>query len=208
MSQFCGKSSFIHSFRLFLKRLFKSSTTQRRSRHSMDTVSEFHVEAPQATVSEGLSQGPYVAARAGYEPMTLRTKGAESTNEPPCPHTPIYPSIYLSIHPPAYPSIHQSIASNHPRTRPTIHPPSSLHLSIDPSIHQTINPSIPPHPSNLPPLIHTSILPLFIHTSIHNISGSVFLLLFTFSLFHRPLSRLYLHRSCVGPTRATIPPKI
>src|SRR6218665_351264 len=54
MSQFCGKSSFIHSFRLFLKRLFKSTTTQRRSGHSADTVSEFHVEAPQATVSEGL----------------------------------------------------------------------------------------------------------------------------------------------------------
>jgi len=26
-------------------------------------------------VSEGLAQGPYVAARAGVEPMTLRTKG-------------------------------------------------------------------------------------------------------------------------------------
>ena len=39
--------------------------------------------APQATVSEGLAQGPYVAAR--FEPMTLQTKGYESTNEPPCP---------------------------------------------------------------------------------------------------------------------------
>ena len=26
---------------------------------------EFHAEAPQATVSEGLAQGPYVAARTG-----------------------------------------------------------------------------------------------------------------------------------------------
>src|SRR6218665_204151 len=50
--------------------------------HSTDTVSEFHAEAPQATVSEGLAQGPYVAARAGFEPATLRTKGDESTNEP------------------------------------------------------------------------------------------------------------------------------
>jgi len=40
-------------------------------------VPEFHAEAPQATVSEGLAQGPYVAARAGAEPMTLRTKGVD-----------------------------------------------------------------------------------------------------------------------------------
>ena len=40
---------------------------------------------PQATASEGLAQGPYVAARAGLERMTLRTKGDESTNEPPRP---------------------------------------------------------------------------------------------------------------------------
>jgi len=33
----------------------------------MDTVPEFHTEAPQPTVSEGLAQGPYVAARAGVE---------------------------------------------------------------------------------------------------------------------------------------------
>ena len=51
----------------------------------MDTVSEFHAEAPQATSSEGLAQGPYVATRAGFEPATLRTKGDESTNEPPLP---------------------------------------------------------------------------------------------------------------------------
>ena len=46
---------------------------------------EFHAEAPQATVSEGLAQGSYVAARAGFESTTLQTKGVESTNEPPCP---------------------------------------------------------------------------------------------------------------------------
>src|SRR6218665_3611747 len=50
----------------------QSTTTQRHSRHNTDTVSEFHSEAPQATASEGLAQGPYVAARAGFEPMTLR----------------------------------------------------------------------------------------------------------------------------------------
>ena len=51
----------------------------------MDTVPEFHAEAPRATVSEGLAQGPYVVARAGVEPMTLRTKGVGSTNTPPRP---------------------------------------------------------------------------------------------------------------------------
>ena len=54
----------------------------------MDTVSEFHAEAPQATASEGLAQGPYMAAKAGFEPMTLWAKGAEmpeSINVPPCP---------------------------------------------------------------------------------------------------------------------------
>src|SRR6218665_2330472 len=51
----------------------------------MDTVSEVHAETPQPILSEGLAQGPYVAARAGVEPMTLRTKGVNSTNGPPCP---------------------------------------------------------------------------------------------------------------------------
>ena len=46
----------------------------------MDTVSEFHAKALQATVSEGLAQGPYVAARARFEPTTLWVKGVESTN--------------------------------------------------------------------------------------------------------------------------------
>ena len=43
----------------------------------------FHSEAPQATASERLAQGPCVVSRAGLEPTTLRTKGDESTNEPP-----------------------------------------------------------------------------------------------------------------------------
>ena len=68
-------------------RLFKSTTrprpTQKRSRQSTDTVSEFHAEAPQATASEGLAQCPYVAAIAGVEPTTIRTIGAHSTNKPP-----------------------------------------------------------------------------------------------------------------------------
>jgi len=45
-------------------------------------VPEFHAEVPQATASEGLAQCPYVAAGAGFDPVTFRTNGAESTNEP------------------------------------------------------------------------------------------------------------------------------
>ena len=33
--------------------------------YSTDTVSEIHAEAPQATASKGLAQGPYVVARVG-----------------------------------------------------------------------------------------------------------------------------------------------
>ena len=43
-----------------------SSTTQKRSQCSMDTVPEFHAKAPQATAIEGPAQGPYVAAGAGF----------------------------------------------------------------------------------------------------------------------------------------------
>src|SRR6218665_300725 len=76
----------IYSFRLVIKSLFKSTTTQRRFRQNTDTVSKFHAEAPQATLNEGLAQGLYGAARAGVEPMTLRTKGVDSTNAPHTPH--------------------------------------------------------------------------------------------------------------------------
>ena len=51
----------------------------------MNTVSEFHAEAPQAIVSEGLAQGQCkasvkdVAASTGFELTTLRTNGVDST---------------------------------------------------------------------------------------------------------------------------------
>ena len=48
-------------------------------------MSEFHAKVPQATASEGLAKGPYMVARAAFEPTILLTKGAESTNEPPRP---------------------------------------------------------------------------------------------------------------------------
>ena len=51
----------------------------------ISTVSEFHAEEPQAAASEKLAQSLYVAARAGFEPETLRSKGVEATNEPPRP---------------------------------------------------------------------------------------------------------------------------
>ena len=35
------------------------------------------------TASEALAHGPYLAAWAGFEPTKIRTKGDESTNEPP-----------------------------------------------------------------------------------------------------------------------------
>ena len=48
-------------------------------------MSEFHAEAPQATTTEGLSQGLDMAVRAVLEPMTLWTKGVVFTNGPPRP---------------------------------------------------------------------------------------------------------------------------
>ena len=47
-----------------------------------------HAEALQATASEGLAQGPDMAARAGFEPATIRSKDAGSTNAPPRQTTP------------------------------------------------------------------------------------------------------------------------
>jgi len=61
------QSCIIHSFRLLLQRLFKSTTTRRGSQHSTDHVLEFRAKASQATTSERLAQGPYVAARAGFK---------------------------------------------------------------------------------------------------------------------------------------------
>src|SRR6218665_2068046 len=46
-------------------------------------MSEIHAEAQQAIAIEGLVQSSYVAARARFEPVTLRKKGAEFTTEPP-----------------------------------------------------------------------------------------------------------------------------
>src|SRR6218665_212619 len=71
----------IHSFWPFLYRLFKSTTTQRHSQLQHGYCIGVSRRSAQAAVSEGLAQGPYV----GFEPTTLRLKGIDSTNAPPCP---------------------------------------------------------------------------------------------------------------------------
>src|SRR6218665_2237016 len=53
--------------------------------YSTDTVSEFTPQSAQATAGKGLAQSPYVAARAGVEPTTLRLKFIVSTKAPPRP---------------------------------------------------------------------------------------------------------------------------
>src|SRR6218665_1904912 len=77
-----------HSFRLFLKRLFRSTTTQRRSSHSADTVSKFDAAAPQATACEELAQGPYTwRLEQESNPRPFGRKATNLPNEPPCtPH--------------------------------------------------------------------------------------------------------------------------
>jgi len=39
-------------------------------------------------VSEGLIQGPYMAARVGFKPATLRTQGIDLATEPASHHAP------------------------------------------------------------------------------------------------------------------------
>src|SRR6218665_3656226 len=59
---------------------------QKRSRPQQLTLCQsLHAKALQATASEGLAQGPYMVVRAGFKPMTLRSKGVVSANAPPCP---------------------------------------------------------------------------------------------------------------------------
>ena len=57
--QHCNNNSFVFIQTISIAPLQAHNTTQRRSRHNTDTVSDFHAEAPQATGSEGLAQGPY-----------------------------------------------------------------------------------------------------------------------------------------------------
>src|SRR6218665_2329004 len=64
-----------------------------------------HAEALQAIAGKGLAQGPYMAARAGFEPTTLRSNDVASTNAPPCPtvdacvmHACMFVCMYVTMH--------------------------------------------------------------------------------------------------------------
>jgi len=58
----------------------------------------------QATESEGLAQGPYVATRVRFKPATLRTDGSKLTTEPPriaiavCAYLYLCPFICSCVH--------------------------------------------------------------------------------------------------------------
>ena len=53
--------------------------------YSNDTVSELTRRSATGNniASEGLAQGPYAAARVGFEPAILRSQGTERTTAPP-----------------------------------------------------------------------------------------------------------------------------
>src|SRR6218665_715541 len=89
----------IHSFRPFLLRPFKSSTTQRRSRLQHGYRIGVSRRSAHSTAGKGLAQGPYVAATARVEQTTLRLKVIVSTKAPPRPtqtcSTPVRPSSHI-----------------------------------------------------------------------------------------------------------------
>ena|SRR6218665_1892529 len=49
-------------------------------------------------MNEGLAQGPYVAARVGFEPATYQTEGTEPTTEPLRMYAPPYMQTYIVLH--------------------------------------------------------------------------------------------------------------
>ena len=82
-SRFCAVTGCsVHSFRIILLRLFKSTNTQRRSlkQHRHRVVVNTPKRYMQLRV--GLKDK---AARVGFEPATYRTQGTEPTTEPPHP---------------------------------------------------------------------------------------------------------------------------
>ena len=78
---------FIHSFGHFYSAPSSPLLLRGAPDYNTDTVSESHAEAHRQLyiVGKGLAQGPYMAARAGVEPTTLRLKAIDSTKAPPCP---------------------------------------------------------------------------------------------------------------------------
>src|SRR6218665_3655993 len=80
-------TNLIHSFipAISIAPPFKSSTTQRRSRLQHEYCIGVSCQSAQATAGKGIAQDPYMAARAGIEPTTLRLIVIASTNASPCP---------------------------------------------------------------------------------------------------------------------------
>ena len=81
---YCKLIAFIH----FYSASHSMSLSETLPTTAIDIASEFTRRSAtrlQATVSEGLVQGPYVAVRAGFEPMTIQSKGFDSSNAPPRP---------------------------------------------------------------------------------------------------------------------------
>src|SRR6218665_798550 len=65
--------------------LLTAGAFQKRSRPQQLTLCRsLHAEALQAIAGKELAQGPYMTARAGFEPTTLRSHGVVSSNAPPC----------------------------------------------------------------------------------------------------------------------------
>src|SRR6218665_221468 len=132
---------FIHSFILVISIApFKSSTTQRRSRLQHRHCIGVSRRSAQATPGKGLAQGPYVTARAGVEPTTLRLKVVNSTKAPSRPttsHSSSLPAVLTSsgphIHWSSFPVVPTSIG-------PLFHRSSlpSVLTSSGPHIHSFI----------------------------------------------------------------------
>src|SRR6218665_2278555 len=83
-----SQNSFIHSF-IHSGHFYSTSSSPllgllrgAPEQHRYIRVSR---RSSQATVSKGLAQGPYVVARAGVEPTTLRLRVNDLTNAPPHP---------------------------------------------------------------------------------------------------------------------------
>ena len=94
---------FIHSFRIFLLCLLKSTSAQRRSwQQQLILCRSWHAGKLQPTVSEVLAQGPCMAVGVGFEPVTLQTQGTELTTEPAHPtcyyHVTCYLILFILIH--------------------------------------------------------------------------------------------------------------
>src|SRR6218665_213231 len=89
-------SSFIHSGYFYIASsnplLLRGARPE--SRHSTDTVSEFHADAPQTVASKGLVQGPDVAVRAVSHP---RPFGRRAMNLPMSHHAPLLLFSWLTL---------------------------------------------------------------------------------------------------------------